>query len=331
MMKIKFWLYLLIQISVGTGVLLMLITGCQKKDLPATVPFVYTIVATDITTTSANIGGNIVLDGGKAVTARGVCWSINSNPTIALSTKTSDSIGSGSFTSRLTGLTASKPYYVRAYATNSAGTAYGNEVLFATIGERVTDIDGNIYLTAAIGTQIWMAENLKTTRYRDGSPIPNITDNFEWGRLTTGAYSWYNNDAETYKKTYGALYNWYAVVDSRNICPIGWHAPTDAEWIILETNLAATSGGKMKEKGTAHWIAPNTGATNESAFSALPGGFRSYSGDPFGNLGGDGYYHSATAFDATTMWARYLLNVSADLGRWHYNKGSGMSVRCVKD
>ncbi len=331
MMKIKFWLYPLIPISIGTGVLLMLITGCQKKDLPATVPFVYTTVATDITTTSANIGGNIALDGGTAITARGVCWSITPNPTIALSTKTSDSTGSGNFTSSLTGLTASKTYYVRAYATNSAGTAYGNEVRFATTGETVTDIDGNIYRTAAIGTQVWMAENLRTTRYRDGSPIPNITDNFAWGGLTTGAYSWYDHDAVTYKNPYGALYNWYAVVDSRNISPQGWHVPTDAEWTILGTYLAANSGGKMKEEGTAHWLTPNTGATNESGFSALPGGFRSYTGNLFGNLGGDGYYHSATEFDATTSWARYLLNVSADLGRWHYNKGSGMSVRCVKD
>lgn len=331
MMKIKFWLYPLVPISIGTGIVLMLITSCQEKDLPTTVPFVYTTVTTDITSTSANSGGNIVLDGGTAVTARGICWSITPNPTVESNTESSESTGSGSFVSRLADLTASTTYYVRAYATNSVGTAYGNEVRFATTGETVTDIDGNVYRTVAIGGQVWMAENLRTTRYRDGSPIPNITDNAEWGGLTTGAYSWYDHNAEAYEKTYGALYNWYAVMDSRNISPEGWHVPTDEEWTILGNYLAASSGGKMKEEGTDHWISPNTGATNESGFSALPGGFRSYTGDFFGNLGSDGYYYSATEFDATTSWARYLLHVSADLGAWHYNKGSGMSVRCVKD
>jgi uncharacterized protein (TIGR02145 family) len=240
------------------------------------IPTLSTTAASSITTTSATSGGNVISDGGATVTARGVCWSTNQNPTIDNS-KTSNDIGTGSFTSNLTGLTANTIYYVRAYATNSMGTAYGNQVTFKTTTDvetnTVTDIDGNIYHTVTIGTQVWMVENLKTTKYRNGDPIPNVTGN-AWAALTTGAYCWYNNDAATYKATYGALYNWYAVADSRNIAPTGWHVPTDAEWTTLTTFLGGESvaGGKLKETGTNHWTSPNTGATNETGFTALPGG-----------------------------------------------------------
>lgn len=137
----------------------------------------------------------------------------------------------------------------------------------------VTDYDGNVYQTVLIGDQCWMMENLKVTHYRNGDPIPHVTDGVTWGNLTSGAYCNYNND-EGNVATYGRLYNWYAVDDSRNIAPAGWHVPSDAEWQTLVDYLGgdAVAGGKMKEAGTTHWASPNTGATNESGFTALPGG-----------------------------------------------------------
>jgi len=134
-----------------------------------------------------------------------------------------------------------------------------------------TDYDGNVYHTVTIGTQIWMVENLKTTHYRNGDPIPNVPDNTQWSNLTTSAYCNYNNDANN-AKTYGLLYNWYAAINSLNICPVGWHVPSANEWKKLETYMGGVgvAGGKMKEAGTTHWISPNTKAGNSSGFSGLP-------------------------------------------------------------
>ena len=134
-----------------------------------------------------------------------------------------------------------------------------------------TDIDGNVYHTVTIGTQIWMVENLKTTRYNDGSPIPFVTDSSSWSNLTTPGYCWYNNDT-TNKNTYGALYNWFAV-NTGKLAPTGWHVPTDDEWTTLTTYLGGESiaGGKLKETGTTHWRTPNAGATNEIGFTASSG------------------------------------------------------------
>lgn len=176
------------------------------KTLAVSLPEITTTSISIITENSAQSGGNITVDGGATITARGVCWSTSQNPTITNS-HTSDNSGPGSFTSSLTGLIQNTTYYVRAYATNSAGTAYGNEISFTTKGP-VTDIDGNVYYTVTIGSQVWMAENLKTTKHNDGTAIPLVTDPTQWGNLTTPGYCWNNNDETTYKNTYGALYNW---------------------------------------------------------------------------------------------------------------------------
>ena len=205
----------------------------------------------------------------------------------------------------------------------------------------VTDIDGNVYHTVTIGTQVWMVENLKTTKHRDGSAIPNITDSAAWGNLTTGAYCDYSNTPGN-STTYGRLYNWYVVNDSRNIAPIGWHVPTDGEWNIMEKNLdntvdtTATSwvgtdiGSKVKETGTAHWASPNSGATNSSGFTALPGGYRNGNGT-FDGIGSNGCFWSATASNATNAWDRYLGYDYAKVDRGSYAKIDGYSVRCLKD
>jgi uncharacterized protein (TIGR02145 family) len=194
----------------------------------------------------------------------------------------------------------------------------------------VTDIDGNVYNTVTIGTQVWMAENLRTTKYNDNTAIPNITDTTAWKALTTPAYCWYNNDASTYKANYGALYNWYTV-NTGKLAPKGWHVPTDAEWTTLTTYLggAAVAGGKLKETGTVHWI-DNMYATNETGFTALPGGLRWEDG-LFYNVGVIGKWWSATEFLTNNAWYRQMYSKDSDVERYGYFKRPGFSVRCVKD
>jgi len=390
------------------------------------VPSITTSAITNITSTTATVGGNVTGDGGGTVTERGVYW--GTNPLVN-GTKLQIGSNTGVFFTNLTGLTTNTntTYYIKAYAINSQGAGYGDQVNFttgvisvpvaaftatpttitagqsvqftdqstntptswswafgdggtsttrnpshtyATAGTytvsltatnsfgsntqtktnyitvnsvsggiifnpdltygSVTDIDGNIYKTIIIGTQTWMAENLKTTKYRNGDPIPNVTDNTAWYALSTGSYCWYNNDAATYKATYGVLYNWGAVSDSRNIAPTGWHIPTDAEWTTLTTFLGGESvaGGKLKETGTTHWQSPNTGATNSSGFTALPGGCRVQIGT-FDSVNGGGYWWSSTDNSITNAWNRSIFYGSVD--RVSNYKHNGFSVRCLRD
>ena len=202
---------------------------------------------------------------------------------------------------------------------------------WSTLSTSVTDIDGNIYGTVQIGNQVWMSENLKTSRYRNGELIPNVTDNMAWGGLTTDGRSWYNNDSTTYENPYGNLYNWYAVADNRGLCPNGWHAPTDAEWTTLTTYLGGESvaGGKMKSI-TAYWNSPNTGATNGSGFSVLPGGYRDFDGSFYG-IRYSAFFWSATEYDYSSAWNRYLYNYLGSVFRYNYIKSFGASVRCLRD
>jgi len=281
-------------------------------------------------TTTATSGGNITSDGGAAVTARGVCWATTSTPTTANS-KTTDGTGTGSFTSSLTNLSANTTYYVRAYATNSAGTAYGSQVSFITkliSGGTVSDVDGNSYSTVTIGTQEWMAENLMTTKYNDGTAIPNVTNTTTWTWLTTGAYIWYNNYAAT---SHGALYNWFTIITGK-LCPIGWHVSSNAEWTTLTTYLGGESvaGGKLKETGTSNWSSPNTSATNETGFTALPGGFRDNYGS-FYNVGNYGYWWSSTEYNKDIAWKWSMSYNSSNVIRSSNYKHYGFSVRCLRD
>ncbi len=294
-----------------------------------------TSAASVITSTTASSGGNITADGGAAITARGVCWSTSANPTIALSTKTSNGTGTGTFSSSLTGLTANTFYYVRSYATNSVGTVYGNQVSFSTAtSSNPTDADGNVYNTVTIGNQLWMKENLKTSKYRNGDPIPTNLSNFDWQNTTSGAYAIYNNDVAN-NATYGKLYNWYAVADSRNLCPVGWHVPSDAEWTTLINFLGGIyeAGGKLKSTSSL-WTAPNTGATNESGFSGLPGGVRNVNNNGnFTNFGTDGAWWSSSPYTTADSWyfgLSYSVG-SSYLGNLGVNKAFGFSVRCLRD
>ncbi len=304
-----------------------------------------TSTITNITSSTATSGGNISNDGGGSITARGVCWSTSQSPTIALSTKTVDGTGIGTFTSNLTGLNTATTYYVRAYATNSAGTAYGNQQTLTTSTVvngifnpnltygTIADNDGNTYKTIVIGTQTWMAENLKTSKYRNGDLIPTGLSGSQWSTTSTGAYAIYDNN-EANNTTYGKLYNWYAVIDSRNLCPAGLHVPSDAEWTTLENYLGGSTvaGGKMKSTSLSYWQTPNTEATNESGFSGLPGGDRPAGGNNIYYLFGyNGLWWSSTVGSITQAYARYLKNTNGNSLRTNTQQRNGFSVRCLMD
>jgi uncharacterized protein (TIGR02145 family) len=197
---------------------------------------------------------------------------------------------------------------------------------------KMTDQDGNVYKTVTIDTQTWMAENLRTTKYNDGSSITNVTGATEWVNLTTGAYCDYNNTTNIDTiATYGRLYNWYAV-NTGKLAPKGWHVPTDDEWSALIDYLGGiyVAGDKLKETGTTHWIGPNTGATNETGFTALPGGIRTYNGY-FGNVGYYGIWWSATEFSAANAGYRLIDFSSSDVFDGSWSKELGFFVRCVRD
>jgi uncharacterized protein (TIGR02145 family) len=193
------------------------------------------------------------------------------------------------------------------------------------------DFDGNVYKTVTIGSQVWMAENLKTTHYRNGDLIETVSDNTAFSKLTTGAVDNSNNNSGNVA-VYGKIYNWYAVNDSRNICPKGWHIPTDAEWDILMTNLGGMSpaGGKMKQTGTTVWDSPNSYASNSSGFNGVGAGFRSLDGI-FMHFGQSAYFWSTTAQSTTHATGWYLYYSYGDVKNGSYSKKQSYSIRCIKD
>jgi uncharacterized protein (TIGR02145 family) len=195
-----------------------------------------------------------------------------------------------------------------------------------------TDGDGNNYPVVGIGNQVWMAENLKTTKYSDKTLITNVIDNLAWSNRITEAYCWYNNNAATYKDIYGALYNWYAV-NSGKLCPTGWHVPIESDFITLVTNVGGenVAGGKLKETGTSHWAFPNTGATNETGFTSLPGGYRQYTNGVFTSISYYGVWWDAPQYSDLTGGAGLQYYDSSIMDGDEYNKKYGFSVRCLKD
>jgi uncharacterized protein (TIGR02145 family) len=396
------------------------ITACNRKEIPV---LTTNVTVQNVTEGSAVSGGRITSDGGSPVTERGVCWSLSANPTRLLITKTNDGHGIGSFTSYISGLTYGKTYHIRAYATNSLGTAYGADVLFTTklvvaptvtttpvsaiaskealsggnvtdkggaeeimvgvcwskspeptlvssektidFGEAftsiisgltagtlyyvrayaanvadtsygnqvsfttipgVTDIEGTVYGTVNIGTQVWLTENLATATYNDGSSIPLVTEQTAWNSLTTPGYCWYNNDRSTYRINNGALYNWH-VVSSGKLCPAGWHVPSDGEWTTLSTFLGGESlaGDKMKA---------GRSDPGNSLFRAVPCGIRdTIVGFVDPNTGCEtnyDYWWSSTSSKTSTAWSRRLSS-SPELFRVEFSKRYGYSVRCLKD
>jgi uncharacterized protein (TIGR02145 family) len=228
---------------------------------------------------------------------------------------------------------AGDTFSVSGVVTNDGTLTNNGYLILRSCGKySVTDVDGNSYVTVQIGTQCWTQSNLRVSKYRNGDNITNITDNTQWSQTntsSTGAWSHYNNDANN-GTTYGKLYNWYAVNDSRGLCPTGWHVPTDDEWTILTDHLGDTTmaGGKMKN--TTGWNAPNTSASNASAFTALPGGFRGNGGN-FSRVGNYGYWWSTSDTNTGTAWLRGLDYSDAIAERIHLDHKAGFSVRCLRD
>jgi uncharacterized protein (TIGR02145 family) len=308
-------------------ILIIWFTNSCGKDYP---PILKTNDISELSATSVVCGGNITSDEGARIKSRGVCWSTEKLPTLE-NNITIDGKGTGSFNSSITGLTPNTKYYLRAYATNRKGTSYGNQIEFATYDGSMSDQDNNVYPYVKIGTQVWLATNLKVTHFNNGDPIPLCTgDDIEWQNLTTAAY------CGPIIATYGALYNWYAVNDSRGIAPAGWHVASDNEWMTLINYCGGQTIAalKLKEAGVAHWGLETNGQydprENETRFTALPGGYRF-------NIGGSymisevGYWWTSSEYDQSHAHYYLMYNASSFVDRDYTCKFAGMSVRCVKD
>ncbi len=297
-------------------------------------PVITTTQVSAITATSAISGGVITYDGGAQITESGICWSTTPDPDLDDSFVLNNT-GATSFSSTLTNLSPGTKYYVRAYAKNSEWTVYGAQMTFLT---KVADIEGNLYNTVIVGTQVWMAENLKTTKYNDDTPIPNIKADEEWIVLTTPAYCWFGNNISN-KVTYGALYNWY-VIGTGKLCPDGWHVPNDEEYKTLEKVLGMSTdqvdlwnwrgtdqGSKMKS--TTGWTEGGNG-TNTSGFNGLAGGYRFGETGAFNALGILTYWWSSEHNVDQGVYRRLDYDNSG-VYRSVTSKRGGKYVRCIKN
>ena len=302
----------------------------------ASLPQVQTFEATGVTAREALLGGHVLSDGGEVVLLRGICWSTSPNPTTS-DTITSNGVGRGVFESKLSDLDDATTFYVRAFATNRLGTAYGNQIEFTTmpLTGTLTDIDGNIYATIMIGPQIWMAENLRVSRYNSGDSIAGNLSSSQWSAATYGAYAYPGNDPAN-NEIYGKLYNWFAVNDERGLCPEGWKVPADDDWAELATYLGGSlaAGGKLKSTRTVpdphpRWDTPNTDATNESGFTGLPAGDR-FTNGLYYNFGRIGTFWSSTESNIASAWVRSLSYASGSMTRNGNDKRYGFSLRCLK-
>jgi len=323
------------QEGIGYGKIVSFKTGPLEK------PSVMTFAPQNISLSSVICGGEVGEDGGSQIIEYGICWGTTPTPTIE-DNKVITRDGKNRFSFKISGLSENSIYYSRAYATNGIGTNYGVIYPFRTLSSdpnlsgTVTDIDGNIYNYITIGTQKWMVQNLKTTKYRNGESIKKLSDGPEWPKLTTGAYCDYNNNPDT-AAIYGKLYNWYAVNDSRSIAPPGWHVATVADWNILIDFFGGPdiAGAKLKESGDVHWTrAPNsTFETNESGFTALPGGYLGVtlvSGNFLG-MHDNASWWSSSEYNEGNAWGISTVYYLSGINNNHSGKKNAYSVRCVKD
>lgn len=346
-----------VKIQIGLAIILFSISGCKKIE-PENI---LVITTDDIEIFSEGIytfNGTIVSIGKAEISEHGFCWSESINPeTDGTLIKLGSRNSTGSFSITVYDVLPGTTYYVRAFAINNSITYYGDEKSFTTPDTLVLpiiDIDHNIYYPVKIGDQTWMADNLKTTRYSDGSIIPRVEDRLTWYNfsLYTRAYCWYDNFAAL-GTTYGALYTWPAAMNIytesdinpgnvQGVCPDGWHLPADSEWKQLEMFLGMSQeevdgemwrgeneGGKMKYEGIQFWTNPNTGSTNESGFRALPAGWRDGAGY-FKNLGTSARFWSSSK-RGDYAWVRQLDYNSSSIYRGTNGLYEGISVRCIKD
>ncbi len=347
-------------ILVSTSVFL---PSCKKEEQTPMVT-VTTDPVSMISRTSGLCRGSLINEGTDTVIAFGFCWSTKPQPDFADNKivpqfMTHGNTINGTYQGELRGLSPGATYYVKAYAITVENKIYGKEESFTTkpaaahttfnpglTYQSVSDIDGNNYKTIKIGTQEWLAENLKTTRLNDGTAIPLVTDNEKWSRMNTPAYCWYNNDEAVFKNIYGGYYNWYAV-NSGKLCPAGWHVPAEDDWKVFKLFLGmtqeqitagyfpeTTAGKKIKETGSYNWTEENISATNESGFTALPGGSRNDVNETFGGEGGGAGWWSASPLPYTGYYAYSHWVISSE--DWFYRSDMlsttyGLNVRCVKN
>lgn len=304
----------------------------------------------NIQRTSAIGGGSILNNGGAQVREYGICWSTNSAPTIENNKSITDS-NTNTFSINITNLKPGTTYYVRAFAINAAGTAYGNEVSFKTSAtgaqfneslfySSLSDIDGNVYKTILIGGREWMAEDLRVTKYQNGQSINHITtDTLQWMQTKSGAWSYYNNDTSR-NIPYGKLYNWYTTADSRKVCPTGWRIPTEGDWNQLINTLDSTfiqdeiiqsskAGAKMKSTSTIYWSAYDQNTTNSSGFSAIESRYRDFNGS-FNGIS-ETYWWSSNEFNTSHALSRNIFSSNGNVKRLNLNKNTGLAVRCIKE
>ena len=320
-------------------------------------PSVTTNQVSGITYSAASCGGNITNEGSDVVTARGVCWSTGAIPTVE-SRHTSDGSGTGEFGSSITDLIPQTTYKVRAYATNSFGTGYGQEVEFTSEDQEygtLEDTDGNSYKTIQIGSQTWMAENLRVTHYPDGTPVPLVTDQNEWETYGDNdidrAYCWYGNDSLTYSQKYGALYTfaaatngtpWDGITNVQGVCPDGWHVPSQSDWYGLESymryqgfNQVMGTVLKSKEGWYNYEGDPEGNGTDVFHFGGLPGGLRDWREESaFTGEGIRGVWWSSMEYPSSnhTVGQTYALIFNfPTLAHFYDAKSAGISVRCIKD
>jgi uncharacterized protein (TIGR02145 family) len=329
-------------------------------DPPAetSLPIIHTKKVSSIMTNYAISGGNITNDGGFQVTTFGIVWSKDEKPTVDHHEGiTNDGSGIGQYSSPMTNLLDNTIYHVRAYANNQLGISYGEELIFTTAKSpncTIFDIDGNGYTSVDIGTQTWLAENLKTTRFNDGTPITLQYDNKKWCTENIPAYTWYADDS-TNKNIYGGLYNWFAT-NSDKICPVGYHVPTDSEWSKLEIHLENSgfnydgSIDSDNDRATNNKIAkalasqslwqpgviPGTiggdlSLNNKTGFNALPGGYRDSGAGDYILINSIGVWWCNTESSSVDAWYRSLVSINFDLGTGRMDKNSGASIRCLKN
>lgn len=320
-------------------------------------PIITTKDISEITTTSALNGGNILSDFGSPVSERGMCWSNSNNPTTS-DNKVLSSLEGTNFTTTITNLIPNSTYYLRAYAINSVGIGYGNEIILKTYTSTISDIDGNQYYTVTIGKQLWMAQNLKTTKYNNGDPIgTTIPINKDVTAESNPEYQWASgNGDEANVAIYGRVYTWFTVTDNRKLCPCGWHVATDFDWGTLEvwllnngykydgsTNYETYNKLGKSLANTTLWIKSNVAGSigntdypayrNKSGFSALPVGTRNTKGE-FTPLGLQAVWWTSTGdeFNPEVGWARIMNNDNDFILKNGYRKVElANSVRCIKD